>query len=54
MKKYKIAVLDDYQNAAIESTDWSALGQGRSVSEANRRDRFDWLGFQEFAFDTAV
>src|SRR6266576_6124925 len=23
--KYKIAVLDDYQNAALESADWSAL-----------------------------
>jgi hypothetical protein len=32
MKKYKIAVLDDYQNTAIESTDWSVLGQGRAVS----------------------
>jgi hypothetical protein len=36
MKKYKIAVLDDYQNAAIESTDWSALGQGRAVSGIRR------------------
>jgi RHS repeat-associated protein len=26
MKKYKIAVLDDYQNAALEGADWSALG----------------------------
>jgi hypothetical protein len=26
----------------------------RAVSEANRRDRFGWLGPQEFAFDTAV
>jgi len=25
MKKYKIAVLDDYQNVALESTDWSVL-----------------------------
>src|SRR5258708_28089075 len=25
MKKYKIAVLDDYQNAALESADWSVL-----------------------------
>ena len=25
MKKYKIAVLDDYQNAALECADWSAL-----------------------------
>jgi phosphoglycerate dehydrogenase-like enzyme len=23
--KYKIAVLDDYQNAALESADWSVL-----------------------------
>jgi hypothetical protein len=25
MKKYKIAVLDDYQNVALESADWSVL-----------------------------
>src|SRR6266850_1884918 len=25
MKKYKIAVLDDYQNAALENADWSVL-----------------------------
>jgi phosphoglycerate dehydrogenase-like enzyme len=25
MKKYRIAVLDDYQNAALSSADWSAL-----------------------------
>ena len=25
MNKYKIAVLDDYQNVALESADWSAL-----------------------------
>ena len=25
MKRYKIAVLDDYQNAAVESADWSVL-----------------------------
>src|SRR3989440_1604985 len=25
VKKYKIAVLDDYQNAALESADWSVL-----------------------------
>jgi hypothetical protein len=25
MKKYKIAVLDDYQNAALECVDWSVL-----------------------------
>src|SRR5580658_4031137 len=29
MKKYKIAVLDDYQNAALASADWSAI-QGRA------------------------
>src|ERR1700681_3235034 len=29
MKKYKIAVLDDYQNAALESADWSVL-RGRA------------------------
>jgi hypothetical protein len=27
LKTYKIAVLDDYQNAALESADWSVLGQ---------------------------
>src|SRR6201998_552641 len=25
MKKYKIAVLDDYQNVSLESADWSVL-----------------------------
>jgi hypothetical protein len=25
MKKYKIAVLDDYQNVALDSADWSVL-----------------------------
>jgi hypothetical protein len=25
MKKYKIAVLDDYRNVALESADWSVL-----------------------------
>src|SRR5260370_8685333 len=25
MKKYKIGVVDDYQNAALESADWSVL-----------------------------
>src|ERR1700682_4506474 len=25
MKKYQIAVLDDYQNAALETADWSLL-----------------------------
>jgi hypothetical protein len=25
MKKYKIAVLDDYQNVAVENADWSVL-----------------------------
>ena len=34
MKKYKIAVLDDYQNVALESADWSVL-----------RDRADIAGF---------
>src|ERR1700720_2175711 len=29
MKKYKIAVLDDYQNVALESADWSVL-RGRA------------------------
>ena len=25
MKKYKIAVLDDYQNVTLDSADWSSL-----------------------------
>ncbi len=29
MKKYKIAVLDDYQNVALKSADWSVL-RGRA------------------------
>jgi phosphoglycerate dehydrogenase-like enzyme len=40
MKKYKIAVLDDYQNVALESADWSVL-----------RDRADIAVFQEHLAD---
>jgi hypothetical protein len=36
MKKYKIAALDDYQNVALESADWSVL-----------RDRADIAVFQD-------
>src|SRR3984957_11733596 len=32
MKTYKIAVLDDYQNAALESADWSVLGHRADIS----------------------
>jgi len=39
--KYKIAVLDDYQNAALESADWSVL-----------RDRADITVFQDHLDDT--
>jgi phosphoglycerate dehydrogenase-like enzyme len=39
--KYKIAVLDDYQNAALESADWSVL-----------RDRADITVFQDHLNDT--
>jgi hypothetical protein len=40
MKKYKIAVLDDYQNVALESADWSVL-----------RDRVDITVFQNYLAD---
>src|SRR5712671_250259 len=40
MKKYKIAVLDDYQNVALESADWSVL-----------RDRADITVFQDHLDD---
>ena len=40
MNKFKIAVLDDYQNAAIESADWSVL-----------RDRADIAVFQNHLAD---
>src|SRR4029079_4987379 len=40
MKKYKIAVLDDYQNVALESADWSVL-----------RDRADIAVFQDHVAD---
>jgi hypothetical protein len=40
MKKYKIAVLDDYQNVALESADWSVL-----------RDRADITVFQDHHAD---
>ena len=39
--KYKIAVLDDYQNAALESADWSVI-----------RDRADITVFQDHLNDT--
>src|SRR6476660_1476218 len=32
MKKYKIAVLDDYQNAALESADWSVLSERADIA----------------------
>src|SRR2546425_12059989 len=40
MKKYKIAVLDDYQNVALESADWSVL-----------HDRADIAVFQDHVAD---
>src|SRR5882724_4795143 len=40
MKKYKIAVLDDYQNVALEGADWSVL-----------RDRADIAVFQDHLAD---
>src|SRR5882762_1514155 len=40
MKKYKIAILDDYQNVALESADWSVL-----------RDRADIAVFQSHLAD---
>src|SRR5580765_3233434 len=39
-KKYKIVVLDDYQNVALESADWSVL-----------RDRTDIAVFQNHIAD---
>ena len=32
MKKYEIAVLDDYQNVALESADWSVLHDGADIT----------------------
>src|SRR5260370_27150408 len=40
MNKYKIAVLDDYQNVALESADWSVL-----------RDRADIAVFHDHLVD---
>src|SRR6266850_7448532 len=40
MNKFKIAVLDDYQNVALESADWSVL-----------RDRADIVVFQNHVAD---
>src|ERR1700676_218041 len=40
MKRYRIAVLDDYQNVALESADWSVL-----------RDRADIAVFQNHLAD---
>ena len=41
MKKWQIAVLDDYQNAALESADWTVL-----------RDRADITVFQDHLADS--
>src|SRR5229473_2621891 len=35
MKKYKIAVLDDYQNVALKMADWSALSQRAEITVFN-------------------
>src|SRR5712672_2545365 len=43
MKKYKIAVLDDYQNVALEIADWPVL-----------RDRADIAVFQNHLADQAA
>ena len=43
MKKYKLAVLDDYQTVALESADWSVL-----------RDRADIAVFQNHLADPAA
>jgi phosphoglycerate dehydrogenase-like enzyme len=32
MNKYKIAVLDDYQNVALRSADWSALRERADIT----------------------
>src|SRR5712692_10919879 len=32
MKKYKIAILDDYQNAALENADWSVLSERADIA----------------------
>jgi hypothetical protein len=40
MKKYNIAVLDDYQNVALESANWSVL-----------RDRADIALFRDHLAD---
>ena len=40
MKKYKIAILDDYQNVALESANWSVL-----------RERADIVVFQDHLAD---
>src|SRR5260370_41748178 len=40
MKKYKIAILDDYQNVALESVDWSVV-----------RDRADIAVFRNHLAD---
>jgi phosphoglycerate dehydrogenase-like enzyme len=32
MKKYKIAVLDDYQNVALDSADWSAIREQADIA----------------------
>jgi len=42
MKKYKIAVLDDYQNVALESADWSGLRERQRTGNTAYRLRIAW------------
>ena len=35
MKKFQIAILDDYQNSALDSADWSALRQRADITVFN-------------------
>jgi hypothetical protein len=37
MKKYKIAVLDDYRNVALESADWSVLHDRAEIAVFRNR-----------------
>src|SRR5258708_18312051 len=37
MEKYKIGILDDYQNVALESADWSVLGERANIAVFQNR-----------------
>jgi hypothetical protein len=55
MKKYRIALLDDYQNVALESADWSVLrdrADDKTFYDDTASNIRKWLDTQLASFHT--